>query len=82
MIIFEGYPFLDNRDDEVLGFLAKEVMTPVSRLTCLKASGVTLGELKVYLQLPMTGLPIVTTDMKFTGYITLYDLNNAIGINL
>lgn len=83
LIHLKGYPYLDNREEEVLGLLAKEVMTPSNRLTCLKASGMTLGVLKVLLQSPMTGLPVIASDdMAFLGYMAVHDLNAAIGTPL
>lgn len=46
LIHLKGYPYLNSREDELLGFLAKDVMSPINMLTCLKASGVSLSEIR------------------------------------
>jgi chloride channel 3/4/5 len=45
LIALKGYPFLDHRSNEIIGLLSKDIMTPITRLTCLKATGVSLGDI-------------------------------------
>ena len=77
-IHFNGYPFLDNRDDSLIPDIpVSQIMTPVDDLATLAATGHTVATLHDFLITnPYRGFPVVTDQSSniFLGYITRTEL--------
>lgn len=82
MIWFNGFPFLDNKEDHSFGVPVSRAMTSVSQITILPASGVTLREIECLLaDSSYQGFPIVEnqTTNVLVGYIGRTELKYAVG---
>ncbi|KAJ3136196.1 glycerol ethanol, ferric requiring protein [Geranomyces variabilis] len=76
------YPFLDPREDEVIGLTASEVMTPLAELVCFVVSGMTVADIEEALsQARYKGFPVLKSldDLTLVGYISNEDLRHALG---
>ncbi|TPX62521.1 hypothetical protein PhCBS80983_g00259 [Powellomyces hirtus] len=75
------YPFLDPREDEVVGLTASEVMTPSEEVVCFVVSGMTVADIEEALQqAKYKGFPVVKSmdDLTLVGYISKEDLKYAL----
>ncbi|KAJ3169274.1 glycerol ethanol, ferric requiring protein [Geranomyces variabilis] len=75
------YPFLDPREDEVIGLTASEVMTPSAELVCFVVSGMTVADIEEALsQARYKGFPVLKSldDLTLVGYISNEDLRHAL----
>ncbi|KAJ3153315.1 glycerol ethanol, ferric requiring protein [Geranomyces michiganensis] len=75
------YPFLDPREDEVVGLTASEVMTPSAELVCFVVSGMTVSDIEEALtQARYKGFPVLKSleDLTLVGYISNDDLRHAL----
>lgn len=79
MIWFNGFPFLDNKEDHSFGVSVSQVMT--TNITTLPASGATLKYVEHMLKdSSVQGFPIVETDETriLVGYIGSTELRYAV----
>jgi len=79
MIWFNGFPFLDNKEEHSFGVPVSQVMT--THLSTLPASDITLHEVEQLMSdSSMQGFPIVEsrTSKTLVGYIGLTELRYAI----
>lgn len=83
-IHFNGYPFLDNRDDNgssIPDVSAAHVMTRIEDLTAITATGHTIGSLRQMLaQQRFRGFPVIdnSRDALLLGYISRTELAYAL----
>ena len=83
-IHFNGYPFLDNRDDNsatIPDVSASQVMTRIDDLTSLTATGHTIASLRQLLsQHRFRGFPVIdnSRDAVLLGYISRTELAFAL----
>lgn len=83
-IHFNGYPFLDNRDDNsatIPDVPASQVMTRIDDLTCITATGHTVASLRQLLsQHRFRGFPVIdnSRDAILLGYISRTELAFAL----
>ncbi|KAF2405092.1 hypothetical protein EJ06DRAFT_502040 [Trichodelitschia bisporula] len=80
MIWFNGFPFLDNKEDHSFGVPVSQVM-PSAHITTLPATGLTLAEVEqILLDNKYQGYPIVEdrTSNILLGYIGRTELRYAI----
>ncbi|KAL5433612.1 hypothetical protein PMIN07_011073 [Paraphaeosphaeria minitans] len=83
-IHFNGYPFLDNRDDNsssIPDVPAAQVMTRIEDLTAITAAGHTIGSLRQLLsQHRFRGFPVIDSvqDALLLGYISRTELAFAL----
>ncbi|KAK9458800.1 chloride channel [Lipomyces oligophaga] len=81
-IVFNGMPFIDNKEDhDFHGAAAESAMTPTHALTVFPAMGATLDEVERTLEdYSFNGFPIVQdrNSMILTGYIGRSELQYAI----
>lgn len=80
-IHFQGYPFLDQKDDPVPDVPTSQVMTRVEDLVCITGSGHTIESLRKMLQEHrFRGFPVVndTREMVLLGYISRTELEYAL----
>ena len=81
MIWFNGFPFLDNKEDHSFGVPVSKAMTSVSQITVLPASGVALHEVERLLaDSSYQGFPIVEDRVAnvLIGYIGRTELRYAV----
>ena len=81
MIYFNGFPFLDNKEQHTFHVAVSKTMTPASSLTLLPAKGLKLHEVTSLLsETSYSGFPIVsdTTSRILLGYIGRTELAYAI----
>ena len=81
MIYFNGFPFLDNKEQHTFHVAVSRTMTPSSSLTLLPAKGLKLRELTALLsETSYSGFPIVSdaTTRILLGYIGRTELAYAI----
>lgn len=79
MIWFNGFPFLDNKEDHTFGVPVSQVM--MSDLQTLRASGLTVSEVeKVLVESTVQGFPIVEDpiSMILVGHIGRTELRYAL----
>ncbi|KAF1812656.1 chloride channel protein 3 [Eremomyces bilateralis CBS 781.70] len=87
-IHFNGYPFLDNRDDNsaaVPDVLANEVMTRLVDLVVITSTGHTIQSLQTLLtQHDLRGFPVIDNERNTTllGYISRTELEFALNTAL
>ncbi|KAJ3330742.1 glycerol ethanol, ferric requiring protein [Blyttiomyces sp. JEL0837] len=77
MIRQKKYPYLDATEDEALDRRAFEIMTPMTKLLVLPASGTSVSQIEEILTKKwVEGYPVVAseTDNLFVGYVTRSDL--------
>ncbi|KAJ3013322.1 glycerol ethanol, ferric requiring protein [Thoreauomyces humboldtii] len=75
------YPFLDPREDEVIGLTASEVMTPSDELVCFVTLGMTVADIEEALEQALyKGFPVVKSmdNLTLVGYISKEDLKYAL----
>ncbi|KND03889.1 uncharacterized protein SPPG_01343 [Spizellomyces punctatus DAOM BR117] len=75
------YPFLDPRQDQVIGLTASEVMTPAEELVCFVGKGLKVEDVERALeQVKYKGFPIVHSvdDPTLVGYLSREDLKYAL----
>lgn len=77
-IAFQGYPFLDNKDDAPIPDIpVSEIMTGSEDLVCITATGHTISSLRDLLrEHEFRGFPVVSSDVEGTllGYISRTEL--------
>lgn len=81
MIYFNGFPFLDNKEQHAFHVSVSKTMTPASSLALLPARGLKLSDLTVLLsETSYSGFPVVsdTTSRILLGYIGRTELAYAI----
>ena len=81
MIWFNGFPYLDNKEEHSFGVPVSKVMAPHDRLTILPASGTTLKQIeRVLTTSDFQGFPIVKdhTENSLVGYIGKTELRYAV----
>ena len=81
MIAFNGFPFLDSKEEHTFHVPVSTPMTPVSSITSLPASGMTLAALSSILdKTSYSGFPIVSdpTSRLLIGYIGRTELQYAL----
>ena len=81
MIAFNGFPFLDSKEEHTFHVPVSTPMTPVSSITSLPASGMTIAALSSILdKTSYSGFPIVTdrTSRLIIGYIGRTELQYAL----
>ena len=81
MIQTNKYPFLDPRDDDILGMTIGYNMTGIDNLVLLTQAGMCVADIdRVLDQYTFSGFPVVTTlqDPSLVGYITRSDLSYAL----
>ncbi|KAF4551521.1 Voltage gated chloride channel-like protein 1 [Elsinoe fawcettii] len=79
MIWFNGFPFLDNKEDHTFGVTVSKVMA--AELNCLLATGMEVGDAEdMLLDTSVQGFPIVedSESMTLVGYIGRTELRYAI----
>jgi chloride channel 3/4/5 len=87
-IQFQGYPFLDNRDDNsssIPDVPASQVMTRIEDLVVITATGHTVSSLRrLLIQQQFRGFPIIdnTRDALLLGYISRTELAYALSAAL
>ncbi|KAI9098100.1 chloride channel [Phlyctochytrium arcticum] len=75
------YPFLDPREDRIIGLSASEVMTPAEELVCFVGKGMKVEDIDRALdQVGYKGFPVVhdLEDPTLIGYISREDLKYAL----
>ncbi|KAI9660219.1 MAG: glycerol ethanol, ferric requiring protein [Alyxoria varia] len=81
MIWFNGFPFLDNKEDHSFGVPVSKAMTTTDHISTLPANGMTLKEVEVLLSnSSYQGFPIVEdhTTNTLLGYIGRTELRYAV----
>jgi chloride channel 3/4/5 len=81
-IRFQGYPFLDNKDDRLVPDVpVSQIMTRVDDLACITATGHTIETLREHLkEHRFRGFPVVTNTREavLLGYISRTELEFAL----
>ncbi|KAI8822386.1 putative voltage-gated chloride channel [Fimicolochytrium jonesii] len=75
------YPFLDPREDTVVGLTASEVMTPLDELICFVDKGMKVADVdEAVKQAQYKGFPVIRSmdDSTFIGYIPREDLKSSL----
>ncbi|KAF2861724.1 hypothetical protein K470DRAFT_214438 [Piedraia hortae CBS 480.64] len=76
MIWFNGFPFLDNKEEHIFGIAVQEIMT--SDPTTLPVTGASFKQIDLLLtQTKYQGFPIVDSDGILKGYIGRVELRYA-----
>nr|KAJ3422547.1 glycerol ethanol, ferric requiring protein [Polyrhizophydium stewartii] len=73
MIRINRFPFLDPREDEIIGLPVSEAMTSIDQLVCFTGKGMTLSDIENMLDShDFQGFPIITSneDTSIVGYVT------------
>ena len=81
MIWFNGFPFLDNKEDHTFNVPVSTVATPSRSLKCLPVTGLTINDIhKLLAETLYSGFPIVedATSMELIGYIGRTELRYAL----
>lgn len=81
MIWFNGFPFLDNKEDHTFNVPVSTVSTSASSLKCLPITGLTFGDVERLLNdNNYSGFPIVedAASMTLVGYIGRTELRYAL----
>ncbi|MCJ1312222.1 glycerol ethanol, ferric requiring protein [Agyrium rufum] len=81
MIWFNGFPFLDSKEEHTFHVSVSHVMTPSPRITLLPSTGMTLGALEEMLRnSKYQGFPVVEdlTKKVLLGYVGRTELRYAI----
>ena len=81
MIWFNGFPFLDNKEEHSFGVPVSQVMAGLDRLTILPASGITLRQIeRILATSDFQGFPIVQdfASNNLVGYIGKTELRYAV----
>ena len=81
MIFFNGFPFLDNKEQHTFHVTVSKTMTPISSLALLPARGLKLSQVTALLSdTSYSGFPIVTdtSSRVLLGYIGRTELTYAI----
>lgn len=81
MIAFNGFPFLDAKEERDFHVPVSKTMTPVSELTLLNAQGHTIANLeRILSESPFGGFPVVAnhTSRTVLGYIGRTELAYAL----
>lgn len=81
MIWFNGFPFLDNKEDHSFGVPVSTAMTPLNRITVLPATGTSLRRVERLLShSTVQGFPIVEDLASYVlvGYVGRTELRYAV----
>lgn len=81
MIWFNGFPFLDNKEDHTFNVPVSTVSTPSVSLKCLPITGLAIADVEAILaESSYSGFPIVedATSMTLIGYIGRTELRYAL----
>ncbi|KAI9206915.1 putative voltage-gated chloride channel [Polychytrium aggregatum] len=81
LIRVNKFPFLDHKEDSIIGVAADEVMTPIDELVCFPSTGMRISSIeKVLSEVDYKGFPVVKSaeDDSLIGYISRSDLKYAL----